>query len=60
MDPLTNADGLVSRDMQDELLARLSKAELVVYPSVGHTPRWDDPARFSADVAAFARRLSGG
>ena len=25
----------------------------MVYSGVGHTPRWDDPARFSRDVAAF-------
>jgi pimeloyl-ACP methyl ester carboxylesterase len=50
-------DGIVSREMQDQLAARLSCAELVVYPGVGHTPRWEDPSRFAADVAAFVERL---
>lgn len=52
-----DADGLVGRAMQEELAARMSRAELVVYPGVGHTPRWEDPARFAADVAAFVERL---
>jgi non-heme chloroperoxidase len=51
------ADVLVLRDMQDQLAARLPNADLLVYADVGHTPRWDDPSRFSRDVAAFARSL---
>ena len=51
-------DALVSRDMQDQMVRRIPAVRLVVYPGVGHTPRWDDPARFSSDVAAFvAERL---
>ena len=50
------ADEVVGREMQDELLARVSGAELVVYQGVGHTPRWEDPARFAADVTAFVAR----
>lgn len=52
-----DADGLVARDMQDELAERIRCAELLVYTGVGHTPRWEDPSRFSADVAAFVERL---
>lgn len=48
-----DADGLVNRAMQEQLVARLPGAELVVYPGVGHTPRWEDPARFVEDVTAF-------
>lgn len=48
-----DADGLVSRDVQDELARRLLRSRLVVYPGVGHTPRWEDPARFVADLAAL-------
>ena len=54
-----DADPLVSRAMQDELAARLPRAEFVVYAGVGHTPRWERPARFAADVAAFVERLGG-
>jgi pimeloyl-ACP methyl ester carboxylesterase len=42
-----------ARDMQDGLSERITTAELVVYAGVGHTPRWQDPSRFAADVSAF-------
>jgi pimeloyl-ACP methyl ester carboxylesterase len=52
-----DADGLVGREMQEELLSRLSSATLVAYSGTGHTPRWEDPQRFASDVAAFVQRL---
>ncbi|MGH2488432.1 MAG: alpha/beta fold hydrolase [Candidatus Limnocylindria bacterium] len=52
-----DADGLVGRDAQEMLAGRLHNAELVVYPGVGHTPRWEDPGRFAADVVTFVERL---
>jgi pimeloyl-ACP methyl ester carboxylesterase len=51
-----DADGVVGRAMQAQLRDRIASAELVVYPGVGHTPRWQVPARFAADVAAFVER----
>jgi pimeloyl-ACP methyl ester carboxylesterase len=48
-----DADSLVSRDMQDQLAESIHDAHLVVYPRVGHTPRWEDPARFSAELVTF-------
>ena len=48
-----DSDPLVTRDMQDVLVERIGGAELRVYEGVGHTPRWEEPARFAADVAAF-------
>jgi hypothetical protein len=51
-------DALVGRDMQDLLVERIRGAELLTYPGVGHTPRWEAPTRFAHDVAEFvARRL---
>jgi non-heme chloroperoxidase len=50
-------DTLVSRDMQEQLLRRIPAANLVVYSGAGHTPRWDDPSRFSSDVATFVTDL---
>ena len=50
-------DALVSRDMQDEMVKRIPAAKLVVYSGAGHTPRWDEPSRFSRDVAAFVTEL---
>ena len=32
-------------------------AELVVFRGLGHTPRWEDPARFAGELATFAARL---
>lgn len=52
-----DADRLVSQDMQEALAARIPAAELIVYRGRGHTPRWEDPARFADDLAAFAARL---
>ncbi len=51
-----DADDIVSHAMQETLAQQLS-AELVVYPGVGHTPRWEDPIRFAGDLAAFATRV---
>jgi pimeloyl-ACP methyl ester carboxylesterase len=31
---------------------------LLVYPGVGHTPRWENPGRFADDIAAFVERTS--
>jgi non-heme chloroperoxidase len=53
-----DADDLVGRDMQDMLTERIRGAELLVYPGVGHTPRWEDPSRFAGDVAAFVERAT--
>ena len=53
-----DADGLVRRDMQATLVARIRDAELLVYPGVGHTPRWENPSRFADDIAAFVERTS--
>jgi pimeloyl-ACP methyl ester carboxylesterase len=50
-------DGIVGREMQEQLAARLSCADLGVYHGAGHTPRWEDPSRFAADVTAFVERL---
>lgn len=51
-----DADGLVDRDMQTTLAEQLRGAELLVYEGIGHTPRWEVPARFARDVADFAKR----
>jgi non-heme chloroperoxidase len=51
-----DADGLVGADMQTLLVERIRDAELRVYERVGHTPRWEDAARFAADVATFVER----
>jgi len=49
-------DRLVGREMQQLLTGRLQHGELMVYEGLGHTPRWEDPSRFAADVAGFVAR----
>jgi pimeloyl-ACP methyl ester carboxylesterase len=53
-----DADAVVSSEMQDRLAASIPNATLKVYAGVGHTPRWEHPSRFSADVAAFINSLN--
>ncbi|MEO6651530.1 MAG: alpha/beta hydrolase [Ilumatobacteraceae bacterium] len=53
-----DADPLVPRSMQDDLARSIPRTELVVYRGVGHTPRWEEPARFANDVARFALNAS--
>lgn len=50
------ADGLIKREMQEQLVERIPRAELIIYPGVGHTPRWEDPIRFASDVTEFVER----
>jgi pimeloyl-ACP methyl ester carboxylesterase len=50
-----DADTLVSREMQDQLERSIPDASLRVYSGVGHTPRWEDPTRFSAELVTFAQ-----
>lgn len=51
-----DADALVSREMQEQLVDCIPGRELLVYPGIGHTPRWEDASRFASDVAAFVER----
>ncbi|WP_041582793.1 alpha/beta fold hydrolase [Xylanimonas cellulosilytica] len=51
-----DADELVARPMQDELVARIPGATLTIYSGVGHSPRWEDPSRFTRDVVEFVAR----
>lgn len=50
-------DTLVSREMQDSLAVRIPRAQSVVHRGVRHTPRWEDPLRFSRDLGAFVERM---
>jgi non-heme chloroperoxidase len=48
-----DADPLVTREAQDELVRLLPLAELRVYEGAGHTPRWQQPGRFARDIASL-------
>ena len=46
-------DGLIGREEQDALTKGIHDSRLVVYAGVGHSPHWEDPERFAADLIAF-------
>jgi pimeloyl-ACP methyl ester carboxylesterase len=50
-------DALCSRRDQDELLAAIPGARLLVYENAGHALHWEEPARFAADLVAFVGSL---
>ena len=49
-------DAFVTRGDQRALLEALPTASLREYAEVGHTPHWECPARFAADLMDFATR----
>jgi pimeloyl-ACP methyl ester carboxylesterase len=46
-------DALFGPSDQDALLRALPTRRLVVYEGSGHSPHWEMPGRFAADLAAF-------
>lgn len=49
---------VASRETQENLVHSIPDAELVVYAGVGHSPHWEEPARFAADLASFVHRVA--
>lgn len=47
-------DQLTSPEMSQRVLALNPRATLSVYDDVGHTPFYEDPARFNRELAGFA------
>jgi pimeloyl-ACP methyl ester carboxylesterase len=50
-------DGLIGREQQDALIRSIPGSRLVVYSGTGHSPHWEDPERFAADVVAFVTSI---
>jgi non-heme chloroperoxidase len=50
-------DGFSSYEQQQELAAAIPDAELRVYAGAGHSLHWEEPKRFSADLANFVNLL---
>jgi pimeloyl-ACP methyl ester carboxylesterase len=46
-------DAFFGPDEQAELASALPRGRLLLYDGVGHSPQWEMPERFVADVAAF-------
>ena len=51
-------DTFAPRADQDTILGRVRGSRLVVYEGAGHALHWEEPARFAADVAAFAQAIA--
>jgi non-heme chloroperoxidase len=50
-------DAYVPRADQDTLREAIPGSRLLVYEGTGHTPHWEEPARFVADLVAFVEQL---
>lgn len=46
------------RQDQDLLAKTLSRSKLLVYTGIGHAVHWEAPAKFAADLTAFARQVN--
>lgn len=53
-------DAFCPRGDQDDLAAAIAGAQFLVYPGAGHSPQWEEPERFAADLAAFIESLAHG
>lgn len=46
---------VATRSVQDQLADAIKEARLVIYEGAGHSPHWEQPQRFAADLDAFLR-----
>jgi non-heme chloroperoxidase len=46
-------DQVVPRNDQDALAAAIGDSRLILYEGAGHSPHWEQPNRFAADLASF-------
>jgi non-heme chloroperoxidase len=46
-------DGLLPPQEQQRLAAAIPGARSQLYPETGHSPHWEHPERFAADLDAF-------
>ena len=51
-------DGLLTREDQEDLAARISGSRLLVYEGVGHLVLWEQPERVAADLVSFIQDLT--
>jgi pimeloyl-ACP methyl ester carboxylesterase len=52
-------DAMFGQSDQDALLGAVPNRRLVVYEGTGHSPHWEMPGRFAADLAAFLAEADG-
>ena len=51
-------DAFTSRAEQDVLAAALRGSRLAVYEESGHSPHWEEPVRYAADLLAFIASIA--
>jgi len=54
------AERVCLKPMFEEMAAAIPGTRAIVYPGAGHAPFWELPARFDADLVAFADEAHGG
>lgn len=52
-------DRLVRQEMSERIKALRPDSELQLYDDSGHSPFFEEPARYGRDLAAFARKAAG-
>ena len=53
-------DAFTPRAEQEQLASAIHGSRLLVYPESGHSPHWEEPERYAADVSAFIAGLPAG
>lgn len=53
-----DADSVLTRADQEQLVASIPGSRLTVYEGAGHVVHWEQPARVAADIAAFAAEVA--
>ncbi|MDP8976990.1 MAG: alpha/beta hydrolase [Actinomycetota bacterium] len=48
---------VATRHAQQQLVDAIPDARLTIYRGAGHSPHWEQPERFAADLASFVRGL---
>jgi pimeloyl-ACP methyl ester carboxylesterase len=51
-------DAFFTRGDQQALATAIPGARLLVYAGAGHSPHWEQPERFAADLVAFANHVA--
>lgn len=52
-------DATSPRSEQEALAATIPGAQLAIYPGTGHTPHWEEPGHFAANLVAFVKQVAG-
>jgi pimeloyl-ACP methyl ester carboxylesterase len=52
-----DGDSIIDGQQEQGLRSAIAGSRLVVYSGVGHTPHWEDPARFAEDLVEFVTSL---